>query len=108
MEELTTITNNAMKKEKYLTPETECLSVVMESTFICASGENLIPNQSYKDNYSETDEFEDRARIFENICMNTFDDIRNNPYLLKKAKYLESEIIKYYPMLKDSPIFLGM
>lgn len=30
-----------MKKQLYLTPEAQALSVVMESTFICASGENL-------------------------------------------------------------------
>ena len=29
-------------KKTYLTPTAEVLSVVMESTFICASGENLV------------------------------------------------------------------
>ena len=57
------------------------------------------------DNYSETNELEDRARVFENICMNTTDDIMNNQYLLKKAQYEEEEIKKYYPMLEDSVIF---
>ena len=30
-----------MKKEKYLVPETEEMSMVTETTFICSSGENL-------------------------------------------------------------------
>ena len=57
------------------------------------------------DNYSQTNELEDRATIFEKVCMNDAKDIINNPYLFKKAKYIESEILKYYPMLKDSAIF---
>ena len=59
----------------------------------------------FVDNYSQTDELEDRARIFENICMNTTDTIKNNSYLLKKAEYLESEVLLYYPMLKNTTIF---
>ena len=57
------------------------------------------------DNYSQTNEHEDRARIFENICMNTTSDIKNNQYLLKKAEYEKNEILKYYPILKDTVIF---
>lgn len=57
------------------------------------------------DNYSQTNEHEDRARIFENICMNTTSDIKDNKYLLKKAEYEKSEILKYYPYLKDSVLF---
>ncbi len=57
------------------------------------------------DNYSQTDSMEDRARIFENICMNTTQIINDNPYLLKKAQYEVSEIKKYYPMLENSSIF---
>ena len=59
----------------------------------------------FVDNYSQTNGLEDRARIFENLCMGTTDVITKHPYLLKKAKYLEQEIVKYYPMLKDSVIF---
>ena len=57
------------------------------------------------DNYSLTNGLEDRARIFENICMNTTDDIKNNPYLLKKAEYIKEEVLNHYPMLKDTVIF---
>ena len=57
------------------------------------------------DNYAQTNEQEDRARIFENICMNTTSDIKNNSHLFNKANYLEEEVIKYYPMLKESTIF---
>ena len=57
------------------------------------------------DNYSQTNGLEDRARIFENLCMQTTKVITENPNILKKAKYLKDEIIKYYPMLKDNIIF---
>ena len=57
------------------------------------------------DNYSQTNELEDRARVFENICMNTTNEIMENEHLLNKAKYLEEEILKYYPMLKDTTLF---
>lgn len=57
------------------------------------------------DNYSQTDALEDRARIFEYVCMNIVSNIKNNPYLLEKALYEKDEILKYYPMLKSSSIF---
>ncbi len=57
------------------------------------------------DNYSQTNELEDRARVFENICMNTTNEIMENEHLLNKAKYLEEEILKYYPMLKETTLF---
>ena len=57
------------------------------------------------DNYSQTNGLEDKARIFENICMNTVDDIKNNPKILKKAEYIRDELLKYFPMLKESNIF---
>ena len=44
-----------MKKEKYLVPEVAALSMELGSTFICASGENLVPNSRYKDDYTEDD-----------------------------------------------------
>lgn len=44
-----------MKKEKYLVPEVIALSMELGSTFICASGDNLVPNSHYKDTYSEDD-----------------------------------------------------
>ena len=59
----------------------------------------------FVDNYGETNELEDRARIFENIAMNTADIIVNNPYLLKKAEYQRDELYRYYPTLKTSDIF---
>ena len=59
----------------------------------------------FVDNYAQNDELEDKARIFENICMNTTSVIEENEYLLKKAKYLVKEIKKYYPMLEKSPLF---
>ena len=39
MEELTTITNNAMKKEKYLTPETEAVEIKLETSVLTGSME---------------------------------------------------------------------
>ena len=59
----------------------------------------------FVDNYSQDNELEDRARIFENICMNTYSSIKDNAYLLKKAKYQIDEIKKYYPMLENNKIF---
>ena len=59
----------------------------------------------FLDNYSQTNELEDRARIFENIYMDTTTDIMENPYILNKAKYQVSEIIKYYPMIADMKMF---
>ena len=57
--ELITITNiKTMKKKKYLVPEVVALAMELGSTFICASGENLVPNSHYTDNYTE-DEFWD-------------------------------------------------
>lgn len=55
----------------------------------------------FVDNYSQTNELEDRARIFKNVCMSTTEDIKKYPLLLKKAEY-EEEIKKFYPMLKES------
>ena len=60
------------------------------------------------DNYAQTNELEDRARIFENMCMNTVKDIKDNPKLLEKAQYQRDQIVKYYPMLKDSPIITSL
>lgn len=57
------------------------------------------------DEYSQTNQLEDRARIFENLCMGTDDVITDNEGLLKKARYQMEEIIKYYPMLKDIKAF---
>ena len=59
----------------------------------------------FLDSYSEINGLEDRARIFENMYMNTAENIKKYPNRLKKAEYLKSEIIKYYPMLKDNIIF---
>lgn len=44
-----------MKKEKYLVPEVAALAMELGSTFICASGENLVPNSRYKEDYTEDD-----------------------------------------------------
>ena len=65
------------------------------------SAENNEANVYFVDNYSQVNELEDKARILENILMKTDSMIKDNPYLLRKAKYLVEEIIKYYPMLKD-------
>lgn len=60
----------------------------------------------FVDNYSQTNEDEDRARILEYICIpENRNNIKKYPYLLKKVKYLKNEIIKYYPVLKDSKLF---
>ena len=60
----------------------------------------------FVDNYSQTNENEDRARLLEYLCLKeNRDNIKKYPNLLKKAKYLKSEIIKYYPVLKDSKLF---
>ena len=60
----------------------------------------------FVDAYSKINQSEDRARIFENICY--VDDeniIKKYPSLLRKAKYIRDELIKYYPSLKNSKIF---
>jgi len=56
------------------------------------------------DLYSHSYPSEDRSRIFEHVCTN---DIKINDYinLKNKANYLKEEILKYYPMLKNSKIF---
>ena len=48
-----------MKKKMYLTPEAQALSVVMESTFICASGENLTERNYGSQSGEETEDFWD-------------------------------------------------
>ena len=70
--------------------------------YTIAYGEGIV---YFVDNYAETNELEDRARIFENVCMNTTYNIKENPNLLKKAQYEKEELLKYYPTLKDSTIF---
>ena len=57
------------------------------------------------DNYSQTDEMEDRARIFENLAVKNTEKITKYPNILKKAKYEMEELIKYYPSLSESPVF---
>ncbi len=57
------------------------------------------------DNYAETSALEDRARIFENLCIGNTEVITKYPNILKKAQYQMSEVIKNYPMLKESPIW---
>lgn len=57
------------------------------------------------DNYSETDEMEDRARIFENLAVKNAEKITKYPNILKKAKYEMEELIKYYPSLSESLVF---
>ena len=62
----------------------------------------------FVDTYSTVNGLEDRARVFENICSHRYNVLNDNPNLLKKARYLESEIKKEYPMLKDSKMFDGL
>ncbi len=68
--------------------------------------EDEIKNAYFIDAYSKTNQLEDRARVFENICYKDKDImIKDHPNLLKKAKYLKSGLIKYYGVLDGSSIF---
>jgi len=58
------------------------------------------------DEYSKTYSEEDRSRIFEKICsceQNSL--VKDYPNLYMKGKYLKEELIEYYPLLKNSPVF---
>lgn len=60
----------------------------------------------FLDKYSHTYDSEDRARVFESICSCTENSVvKNYPNIYKKAEYLETEIYKYYPSLKDTTLF---
>lgn len=63
-------------------------------------------NVYFIDYYSHTYATEDRARVFERICSCTEDSIVNDyPHLYQKGLYLEEEITKYYPELKNTSLF---
>ena len=79
------------------------------------TGDNKYTTYTYEDDayfvdaYGKTNQYEDRARIFENICYVDGENvIKKYPSLLKKAIYLRDEIIKHYPYLKDSKVFDSM
>lgn len=60
----------------------------------------------FVDYYSHTFPTEDRARIFENFCAPTEDNVLNKyPNLKKKAKNIKSFIIKTYPSMENSELF---
>lgn len=60
----------------------------------------------FVDAYSHTYPTEDMARIFENLCSDSKDNILlKYPNLKKKAIYIKNEIIKVYPSMKDSKLF---
>ena len=61
--------------------------------------EDDINNVYFTDKYSHTYADEDRARIFEAICAYEKSPLTTYPNLITKAKYLETEILKYYPNL---------
>lgn len=58
------------------------------------------------DKYSHTYAEEDRSRIFESVCACSENSlIKNYPNLYKKAKYIEQELYKFYPSLKETNLF---
>jgi len=58
------------------------------------------------DKYSHTYATEDRARIFENVCAcNENSLVKSYPNLYNKALYIEEELSKYYPNLKETSLF---
>ena len=60
----------------------------------------------FVDAYGKSNQYEDRARIFENMCyLDGEINIKKYPSLLKKAQYLRDEMIKYYPSISDSAVF---
>lgn len=68
---------------------------------------DTLENAYFIDTYSHSYDLEDRARIFENICAYKSDTIVNKyPNILNKSLYLKDEIIKYYPSLKSTPLFI--
>lgn len=63
-------------------------------------------NAYFVDAYSKTNQSEDRARIFENVCyVGDENIIKEHENLLKKAKYIREELLKYYPSLNNSIVF---
>lgn len=63
-------------------------------------------NIYFIDKYSHTYASEDRARVFESICScNENSIVKSYPHIYEKAIYLEEEIYKYYPSLKDTNLF---
>ena len=63
-------------------------------------------NAYFIDTYNKVNQYEDRARIFENICYVDGDNIiKKHPNLLKKAEYIKDELLKYYPSLNNARIF---
>ena len=62
-------------------------------------------NIYFVDSYSTIEGLEDRARVFEYICIDKIDVINNNPHLVEKAKYLRDELYKEFPKLKDTDMF---
>ena len=63
--------------------------------------EQNLNNIYFIDKYSHTYPEEDRARIFENICAFNYSPLNNFPNLLKKAHYLQNEVLNYYPNLQN-------
>lgn len=60
----------------------------------------------FVDPYSKTNQYEDRARVFENMCyINDENKIKKYPSLLKKGEYIRDELIKYYPSINNSKVF---
>ena len=71
--------------------------------------EHNVNNVYFVDSYSKVNQDEDRARTFENVCyVGEENIIHKYPNLLKKAKYIKEELIKNYPVLKDSSLFDGI
>ena len=65
---------------------------------------DIIPNKNayFIDLESKKSILEDEFRIFLNL---TNEEILKYPNILLKAKYLEEELVKYYPVLEDALIF---
>lgn len=74
-------------------------------TFSDTLGNNKYNNQIYfVDNYARSNELEDRARMFENICNG--EDFSEYPHLSAKVKYIKKVLLNYFPELYSSSYFI--
>lgn len=77
-----------------------------ESNVNYTLSENNKENVYFIDIYAHTYPTEDRARVFEYVCAPDNEiNLEEYPNLNAKAQYLEEEIIKSFPYLKNSLLF---
>ncbi len=68
------------------------------------SGSKYYSNVYFVDNYARSSEYEDRARMFEYLCMGEY--FSEYPYLNNKINYLKKIVLSNFPELASSSYFL--